>query len=193
MMLKDRSIVVRRYIMLVLLIVVIQEVDARPKDLKGWDKTRWGMKADAVRDLYKGRIRDLIKAEEYANGVARFEIAGYELFGHSADVKFVLLKNGSLVSVVFRFRETDSTKHVAIFRAIEKTFRKKYGKPSVDDKKNSNNKMDWSMQYSTHWNFPSTEILLTYFSITSKMNGEAVRFLTLVYNASEAAFMKIAK
>jgi hypothetical protein len=164
-----------------------------PRDVPGWEKTRWGMHSPEIRTLYAGKLVPTEKIEEYANGKAFFGIDSFMVAGVHANVRFVLRKDSSLVSVVFKFLESDSLAQIRQFNSIEKVLRKKYGKPALTEKKLFNNRIDWTVQYRANWAFPSTDILLTLYTVTSKINRDAIRFFTLVFNASESVSKKIAR
>lgn len=149
---------------------------SKPKDVYGWDNVRWGMSSVEVKKMLGENIEKRnIRVDEKENMYSEFQLRGVE-FGR---VKFraslwMDMKSDKLVRIVF-IPENEPSKYqwAEAFISTEKFLNKEYGIPNLV--KTSN---DPGTSAERVWNFPSTEIELSYLRL------EGSELLLLVFSHS---------
>jgi hypothetical protein len=137
--------------------------NARPKDVEGYSKTRWGMTDDEILAALPGqavRLTAPLPKRSYAGGIiANIGIEDLEIAHTKYTLHFVPGKDGKL----FRVRIAPVNRGYAIhFQALEAILTEKYGPPSY--KSVAGNHMV------AKWNFPSTTIDLDYTDYGALLN-----------------------
>jgi hypothetical protein len=161
------------------------QISARAKDVKGWDKARWGMTEREIQMTFKGKVEQrqepIIDKQE---GIyVSQEINDLTFANTKFTVSFVMdEKTDRLREVVL----TPEGSHFRVlFELLEKKLITKYGpvtfrgKEDVDMEKLGKNGYGQD-QISRVWRFPSTLITLEYW-VYGRGSGKVDEGVTLIY------------
>jgi hypothetical protein len=159
------------FICIILFLVTITY--SQPKDVKGWQKLKWGMSMDKVAELYN------LPITQYDRN--RLELEGK------------LLIDGDECKVIFKFDRKPRLEKVEVYleqivgiRDIHSRWinelTKKYGKPSVGSTPNKEEYGDTpTEEEKLFWYFPSTVISSNFFALSSLTLGTDISYLYLTY------------
>ena len=132
-----------------------------PKDVEGWDKVKWGMKAEEIEDIFKGQIHKPTGSAKGEDWYVSWEIAAINLGECAAEVKFLMdSKTDELNKVMLIVHEAKKKDYDFLHEQLIK----KYGQPTHPNKKFGVGKDN---QYSK-WVFPSTLIMLSIITVTKQ-------------------------
>ena len=135
----------------------------QPKDIDGWNKTRWGMTENEVLEALEGKATTIGEPKKYKNGYSPIVLKEIQINDHKYTANFVFDNNNKkLVMVIIEF---DNTPFEVNFTTLEQMLVGKYGAPSfkndnVMPPRGGSRLPDKALTRS--WNFPSTIIELNY-------------------------------
>lgn len=137
---------------------------SQPKDLLGWEKSRWGMSDKELIAEFGSRLHKLPKRQVFlkwhTDYVVPVELAGgtYTVFFQMAD------DTNKLSQVLVRLNEMKSrTPREDIFNALAASLAHDYGEPAskIHDRYRFSTKFN-GVAFSRTWRFPTTTIELAY-------------------------------
>jgi hypothetical protein len=130
-------------------VICTPSVRAQPKDVLGWEGTRWGMTGDEIDAAFKGRIVR-IPVERRQNLVTERAIKSVELAGTQFTVYFQMDERTSQLSQILFFHDfaTTAAPPAHLLADLELSLIEKYGVPKLRGP-------DQQI-----WDFPSTRIIL---------------------------------
>jgi hypothetical protein len=142
----------------VLLLTASTSSQNKPKDVQGWEETRWGMTSEEIGKTLGSRARKLANIEGYGNGYYEYLVPGINLQGLSFTALLVMDYNTMKLSRVdLRLDEYKSEKpREDVFGALESMLTALYGPP--DTKKDERRSDQWTM--ARDWRFQTTTIEL---------------------------------
>ena len=166
-------------------LVVPFQISAQPKDVKGWNKARWGMSEREIENAFKGKVEQLREPiiDKQEGIYVKQEINDLTFANTKFTVSFVMDdKANELREVVL----TPKGSHFRVlFGILEKKLVTKYGpvthrdKEDIDMQKLGKNGYGQD-QISRVWRFPSTLITLEYW-VYGMGSGKVEDGVTLIY------------
>jgi len=170
------------------------QISAQPKDIKGWNKARWGMTEREIENAFKGKVeRRLEPIIDKKEGIHVYQEIHDQTF---ADTKFTVSfvmddKTNQLKEVVL----TPKGSHFKVlFEILENKLLTKYGpvthrdKDDIDMEKLGKNGYGQD-QISRTWRFPSTIVTLEYW-VYGMGSGKMDDGVTLIYKENMASRAK---
>ena len=161
------------------------QISAQPKDIKGWNKARWGMSEREIENAFKGKVEQLREPiiDKQEGIYVKQEINDLTFANTKFTVSFVMDdKANELREVVL----TPKGSHFRVlFGILEKKLVTKYGpvthrdKEDIDMQKLGKNGYGQD-QISRVWRFPSTLITLEYW-VYGMGSGKVEDGVTLIY------------
>jgi len=145
----------------------------KPKDVYGWDNLKWGMTGAEVqavlgKEVKKRNVKHDKKDRMYAN----LELTGIKMGKGSFRASFWMDEDHKLKRIVFVPQgEPTQYEWAETFVSLESYLVEKYGDPDLEETSN-----DPGTSAERVWNFPSTEIEISYLRL------EGSELLLLVFS-----------
>ena len=161
------------------------QISAQPKDIKGWNKARWGMSEREIENAFKGKVEQLREPiiDKQEGIYVKQEINDLTFANTKFTVSFVMdEKTDQLKEVVLTPKGTHFR---VLFELLEKKLITKYGRVTFRDKEDIDmqklGKDGYGQdQISRVWKFPSTLITLEYW-VYGMGSGKVDEGVTLIY------------
>jgi hypothetical protein len=139
--------------------------NAQPKDVLGWQESRWGMSNEEIVRAFGPRIARLPKGEDFLTWHADYVMRHVELEGEVFSVFFQMdNETKKLAQVLVRLDEQESrVPRDEIFAKIETMLIHEYGAPVDKTDHRRSSSIDFAfLDLSRLWRFPTTTIELSY-------------------------------
>lgn len=147
---------------------------AKPPDVYGWDKLKWGMTGDEIKAAFGKDIKVHKPREDASEGVySDLELTGITIGGEPFRASLWLgIGTKKLSKIVFVPKgEQEGYAWAETFIKVEEDLVSKFGDPDVEETSN-----DPGTSAERKWEFPSTVIELSYLRI------EGTELLLLVFS-----------
>jgi hypothetical protein len=134
------------------------QMSAQPKDVQGWNKTKWGMTDEQIRtELIGNRVEPYTETEKFKDFRVNLWIKNLEIDDYQYEVLFQMDDLTNQLSRVL-IRPSENKEIYVKFKSLDQMLMEKYGLPNDKDDHYS-----WYIQTYKHlWKFPTTTIELRY-------------------------------
>lgn len=149
---------------------------SKPKDVYGWDNLRWGMTVEEVQSILGKKVKNRnIRYDEKDNMYSGLQLKDLQMAGKEFRASLWMDSGTKRLSRIVFVPQGQPEKYewAESFISLEKYLVKKYGDPDIQ--KTSN---DPGTSADRIWQYPSTEIELSYLSI------EGAELLLLVFSST---------
>ncbi|MDQ3819286.1 MAG: hypothetical protein M3247_05555, partial [Thermoproteota archaeon] len=156
---------IRILILFSLFLILAVPSSSQPKDVVGWQGTRWGMSEQDLIGVFGSRLKKLPKRMDFLKWHVDYVIPEFQLENNIYTVFFQMDdKTNKLAQVLIRLNEMESQiPREQIFNNLVSLLTREYGSPSG----NADNRYSFLVKYkgidlSRTWKFPTTTIELGY-------------------------------
>ncbi len=151
---------------------------ARPKDVEGWNKARWGMTEAQIESTFEGRVEKFPQSEKYEAWYVNLWIRSLDIGGNQYELLFQMdEKTRQLKGILISPKGEEGT-FLRKFKSLEQLLLGKYGSPSYKE----NVDHGFGPNFVRSWIFPTTTIRLYYY----KSNLSDIALLRLSYRPTKA-------
>lgn len=152
----------------------------KPKDVYGWENLKWGMPSSEVESVLGKKIKKRKARTDEEYGIyTDLELRDITIGGKEFRASFWMDQDTKGLSKIVFVPQTDAEGYnwAETFITVEESLERTYGEPDVEETSN-----DPGTSAERRWNFPSTEIEMSYLKIDdaelfllifSKRNGKA--------------------
>jgi len=150
----------------------------RPKDVYGWDNLRWGMTAEEVQTILGKDVKKRnIRHDEKDNMYSSLQLRGIKIADNDFRASLWMDEDTNKLKRIVFVPEGQPVQYelAETFISLENYLVGKYGAPDID--KTSN---DLGTSADREWQFPTTEIELSYLSL------EGSELLLLVFSQTHS-------
>lgn len=149
----------------VFLLVFTLSINAatKPKDAYGWDKLKWGMTAEEVQSILGKKVKKRnTRHDEKDNMYSNLQLRGIKIANSEFRASLWMGEDTKTLKRIVFVPEGQPAKYewAEAFIELESYLVKKYGLPDIE--KTSN---DPGTSADRKWNFPTTQIELSYLNI----------------------------
>jgi len=151
----------------------------KSKDVYGWDNVKWGMTGEEVQTILGKDVKKRnIRHDEKANMYSSLQLRGLKIADNDFRASLWMDEDTNKLKRIVFVPEGQPAKYelAETFISLENYLVGKYGAPDID--KTSN---DPGTSADRKWQFPTTEIELSYLSL------EGSELLLLVFSQTETA------
>lgn len=151
----------RAVTLLMLLVSVSWPCYSKPKDVLGWQRTRWGMYDEDIVRVFGSKAEKLPQLELYGSGHLGYVVPGINLKGQRYSAYFQMDGAGKLSEVDVRLDQMESrVPRDDVFNSLESLLTHQYGVPdSKKDERPSETPIKFLSLRRT-WRFPTTTVEL---------------------------------
>lgn len=159
-----------------------------PKDVSGWQSTKWGMPLAVVKEKFGSQLVELDAEWEDGGMKSKLGIENYIIAGQSFTVIFFFDNQNKLVKVVLDCAAINIRDLGDLERALPEltqVMSEKYGDPVREDR-SEKGKLDSSVEWIDRWKFPSTNISFLFKSSKNPSTSFYIGEVTITYVVSTA-------
>ena len=145
-----------------LLLAFSQVGSSGPKDLFGWQGTRWGMSSQEIVKVFGSKAKKLPRWQLYGDGYLEYIVPGINLKGGMYTAYFMMDAGSSkLREIHLRLDQMESpVPRDDVFDGLNSLLTHQYGAPTRKDDERSPEVPIKSLRLSRTWKFPTTTVEL---------------------------------
>lgn len=146
----------------------------KPKDVYGWDNVKWGMTGEEVQAVLGKEVKKRVAKHDKKDGMyADLELKGIKMGKGSFRASFWMDENTKKLKRIVFVPEGQPAQYewAETFIGLENYLVERYGDPDLEETSN-----DPGTSADREWNFPSTEIEMSYLRL------EGSELLLLVFS-----------